>query len=741
MERPPFRYDQRMYSYLVSIPEDNKANRKRVNLLSIFLTLSVCLKSWSATPPGQPTNLSAVVAGSGQVSLSWAAPSSNGGSAITSYVVRQSSDNGKTWNANMNLNTTSLFVRLIGGFTNGTSYTFQVAALNTIGTGAYSNSSQPLLMGSVPDAPTGVTGNPGNGQVTLSWSAPTITGGSAISGYIINYSPDGGFSWFTPVRTGSSSTGFTLAGLSNGTSYVFKIQAVNAIGAGSLSSLSPSVTPFTVPGAPINITVTPGNGQVTLSWTAPSNNGGRTITNYYYQYSSNNGINWSTPSLTSSSSSSTVTGLTNGTSYLFKVAAVNAAGTGSYSGNSARIMPSEIIGLNRLFAQPIIDTAQTNILDMPWWNPGRPNTPFGYFFTNDHPGSPHPDRVFYVTINNPTLNFNPPTTRSKESFGMFSGDLKNITGFTSANLSRSQFSLSKVDYNDWTLNGVQVENDTIGFWSSTKSFLPDCAPAGQECTKRGQFVMAASYNFGWYDNESLRPKPWQSGVGKGVMVSVDMKVPMASAMNEIDSRTALWKSAAFVNANFLLRDITTKKEFWYSESIFDYRRTLPDFFLNLVMKDECPNGLCLNIPIVLSSIARTRGELPSYSRTLNESSLSPTGIWNDSYRHFSFVIEKGHLQKALQDVGWSTDPGNIEIEHFNLSPELSRGIDDSATIGMSFKNLTVYEMLENCTPKQVSNAQACRGMRITNGTWESYSGTQTRTCDSNGRWGPLTNCQ
>ena len=81
---------------------------------------------------------------------------------------------------------------------------------------------------------------------------------------------------------------------------------------------------ITAPTAPQNFTATPGNGQVTLSWTAPANSGGGTITGY--QVSSNDGLSWVSAT---SNTSHTFTGLTNGTSYTFQVRAVNSAGNGA----------------------------------------------------------------------------------------------------------------------------------------------------------------------------------------------------------------------------------------------------------------------------------------------------------------------------------------------------------------------------------------------------------------------------
>lgn len=95
-----------------------------------------------------------------------------------------------------------------------------------------------------------------------------------------------------------------------------------------------------VPDAPTAVSGTAGNAQVSLSWTAPTYNNGAAISDYTIQYSSNSGSTWSTFSHTASSSTSiTVTGLTNNTAYIFRVSAVNSVGTGSYSSNSSSVTP------------------------------------------------------------------------------------------------------------------------------------------------------------------------------------------------------------------------------------------------------------------------------------------------------------------------------------------------------------------------------------------------------------------
>lgn len=88
----------------------------------------------------------------------------------------------------------------------------------------------------------------------------------------------------------------------------------------------------TAPGAPTGLTATAGVGQVSLAWTAPASNGGAPITDYRVEYSANDGVSWSTFSDgVSTATTAAVTGLTAGAAYLFRVSAINSAGTGAAS--------------------------------------------------------------------------------------------------------------------------------------------------------------------------------------------------------------------------------------------------------------------------------------------------------------------------------------------------------------------------------------------------------------------------
>ena len=318
----------------------------RVSARNIAGTGLPSSSSSSIIPRTAPSAAQSVVgvSGNAQVALSWSAPSSTGGNAVTDYVVQYSSD-GTTWTTFTD-SVSSTASCTVTGLTNGTAYTFRVAAVNAGGAGSYSVVSAAVTPFTTPDAPTVVAGVAGNTQVVVSWTAPANNGGSAIIQYQVSYAPQGTDSygtWSTATATQSSGATFTVTGLTNGTSYKFKVAATNAAGDGSYSTSSSAVTAYTTPGAPTAVTGTAGEGEVALSWSSPASNGGNSITDYIIQYSSSNGASWTTFSDgTSTSTSETVTGLTNGTSYIFRIAAVNAAGTGVNSTSSAAAIPRTV---------------------------------------------------------------------------------------------------------------------------------------------------------------------------------------------------------------------------------------------------------------------------------------------------------------------------------------------------------------------------------------------------------------
>jgi YVTN family beta-propeller protein len=193
-----------------------------------------------------------------------------------------------------------------------------------------------------PGAPSVSSVTPGDTQASVAFDPPAANGSDPISNY--QYSIDNGATWVTRSPASAASP-LVIGGLTNGTTYQVKLRAVNPAGPGAASA-GVAVTPRTVPGAPTGLVATPGNGQASIAFTAPANNGGAAITNY--EYSLDNGATWVTRSPASAASPLVITGLTNGTTYQVKLRAVNPAGPGAASAAVAvtpRTVPGAPTGL------------------------------------------------------------------------------------------------------------------------------------------------------------------------------------------------------------------------------------------------------------------------------------------------------------------------------------------------------------------------------------------------------------
>ena len=296
----------------------------------------------AATAPGAPTSLTAT-AGNQQVRLSWSAPGSNGGAAISGYKVEYKTSAATTWTTVTRTGTTPSHT--FSSLTNGTAYNFRVSATNSAGTGT-PTSPVNATPATTPGVPTSLGATAGSTQVTLSWSAPSSTGGAAITNHVIERRTGTTGAWSTVTHSAAiTGTNYTVTGLTNGTTYNFRVSATNSAGTGAMSNVV-SATPAaaTAPGAPTGLGATPGNTQVTLSWSAPSSNGGAAISNHVVERRTGSTGTWSTVthSAAITGTNYTVTGLTNDTTYNFRVSATNSVSTGAMS-NVVSATPGRLI--------------------------------------------------------------------------------------------------------------------------------------------------------------------------------------------------------------------------------------------------------------------------------------------------------------------------------------------------------------------------------------------------------------
>lgn len=184
---------------------------------------------------------------------------------------------------------------------------------------------------SAPSAPQTVTATPGNGQATVTWSPPATNGGSPLTSYTVTGTPGGN----ATVSGGTTST--TIMGLTNGTAYSFTVHATNSIGSSVESTPSNVVTPsLPLPSAPLNPQATAGDAQATVTWQAPTSNGGSAIQNYTVTVSPSG---QTVTTANGTTLSATITSLSNGSAYTFTVHATTIAGNGPESVATNSVTP------------------------------------------------------------------------------------------------------------------------------------------------------------------------------------------------------------------------------------------------------------------------------------------------------------------------------------------------------------------------------------------------------------------
>ena len=193
----------------------------------------------------------------------------------------------------------------------------------------------------IPGQVTGVNATPQAGAATVTWSAPAT---GVVSTYTVTPYIGSTAQTATTVTGSPPETSVTVTGLTPGTAYTFTVQASNPNGAGPVSAHSNSVVPPATapPSPPRGVFAAPATKQVQVSWKVPTLEGGSPITGY--TVTPYIGSTAQTPvSAGASATSATVSGLTNGTAYTFKVAAINAVGTGEQSLATAAVKPQDTI--------------------------------------------------------------------------------------------------------------------------------------------------------------------------------------------------------------------------------------------------------------------------------------------------------------------------------------------------------------------------------------------------------------
>ncbi len=304
-------------------------------------------------PPDAPTSLTATPLPGAQIKLDWVAPINNNGDAVNSYQIERSLDN-IAWSVLTNTGTTSITYTDTGLNTPQTYY-YRVSATSGYGTGAASNMAS-AIASDVPDQVTGLTGTAlPSAEIKIDWSTPA-NNGYLITGYVIERSIDAGQTWGVLVaNTQSTAITYTDTALTIGNTYNYRVAAINAVGTGTVSS-DVAVVAGDIPDTPtISLTAQSGN-QIEITWSAPNSNA-YPLTGFAIERGTD-GINWSPLTTPTSSATNFVdTGLNAGTTYHYRMVAINAIGASAWS-NAPSVVAGDVPSQPQsVVAQAVSDTA------------------------------------------------------------------------------------------------------------------------------------------------------------------------------------------------------------------------------------------------------------------------------------------------------------------------------------------------------------------------------------------------
>lgn len=230
----------------------------------------------------------------------------------------------------------------------------------------------------VPDAIPAIRASVGNTTATISWDLPSS--GPALTDYVLQYRISGNNPWQTVSHTASSTeTSKTISGLVNGVSYLFRVSGKNENGYGNFAWTPTPLTLGFVSRKPESFLAAPGDGLIVVSWSAPRWDGDSPIRSYKVEYATNFSGPWTLHT------SSTITGLTNGTPYFVRVTPVNDVGDGypALTYSNAAVTPRTFPGKS---STPIA-TYSGSVINLVWTavssNGGSAITDYAYEYSSN----------------------------------------------------------------------------------------------------------------------------------------------------------------------------------------------------------------------------------------------------------------------------------------------------------------------------------------------------------------------
>ncbi len=211
----------------------------------------------------------------------------------------------------------------------GQDYYYAVSASNEVGDGPRTYPPERVVPVQSPTPPRSLNAVAGNMRVMLSWKPPEDVGGSSVLGYIL-YRGESPEELLEIARIGGNvNTHLDTNDLLNGKTYYYQLRAYTNV-APSTTSRTVNATPHTTPSLPTGLVAAPSDGRIDLTWDPPDDDGGSPIEGYSLIFglsedSLDNVI------MVDDGLSCSQTGLTNGETIFYRIAARNRAGLGPLS--------------------------------------------------------------------------------------------------------------------------------------------------------------------------------------------------------------------------------------------------------------------------------------------------------------------------------------------------------------------------------------------------------------------------
>ena len=270
-------------------------------------------------PPDTPTGLTATPISSSQINLSWGDVATE-----TGFKIERKTGVGGTYSQIATVGT-GIVTYNNTGLTANTTYYYRVRATNAGGDSGYSNEANATTLDVAPAAPSGLSATSiSSSQINLSWTDNATN----ETGFKIERKTGSGGTYAQIATTGADVTTYNDTGLTEGTTYFYRVRATNAVGDSAYSAEASATTGTTPPDAPSGLTATTvSSSQINLSWTDVANETG-------FKIERKTGVGGTYSQIATVGAGIVTynnTGLTANTTYYYRVRATNAGGDSGYS--------------------------------------------------------------------------------------------------------------------------------------------------------------------------------------------------------------------------------------------------------------------------------------------------------------------------------------------------------------------------------------------------------------------------